>query len=206
MTWNTTALLIDAATQSQVLAALPGRYQITREELDFRSATAAALAPDVAIAQTHRRDGPNTVELWDPTGRIAMDESIVERLSVGRRVLVVYGSAMSARYGFRLLHDGALVRTSDWGSGSILNESGEPLPEENEITARPWGHDDASLLCLAELLGFRAPGDRDRRYARVRCVGAADLAGTSSLPVSFRSSMSQKARRNGPASRPRRPT
>lgn len=194
MTWNTAALLIEAATVQGVVRGLPRHYTLTPETLDFRSAVAPALAPDVAIAQLDLPAGP-VVEIWDPIGWLALDETVAARLSAGRRVYCMYASGLAARYGFRVFDDGTLVRAADWAGGGILSDAGDPLPAENEITARPWGHDEASLFCLAELLGLRPKGGTAHLpYRRVACTASA-LTRPSSIPESFRSSMSRKARR-----------
>lgn len=143
MGWNTGILLADGIEPDAIAAALPDICYLTGDVLDWETASSSALAPRLAIG---RFKGWGV--LFDPNVRIAMDESALAAVST-RRALMSIVSSVSNYYGFCYYEEGKHRRTLIRSGQKVIEDAGEPLPEEEPLT---WKDGEDTIIALCKSL------------------------------------------------------
>ncbi len=142
MSWNTSVLLANGKTLSDMEDIIPDVFEVTDRLLNWEDAISSSLGNDLALGQIK-----SWGVLWTPNFRVTMDSDILETSSRKGQALSIYFAGVSDYYGFCLYVNGKEVRYLIRERGEITEERGEPLPEESKLD---WEDPEESLMKLAK--------------------------------------------------------
>jgi hypothetical protein len=151
MSWHSSGVLIQAKSlpgETFLLGLLgfPGATEIG--PIDFDTATSIgvldALEGGLGAAVTRVGDWTS---IWGPL--LVADSDAVSRLSESGAALTLMLEGASGTAGFEWYRDGALLRQWSVQEGTVIEDEGEPLPEEAEAAT---GDDEGRVLFLLERL------------------------------------------------------
>jgi hypothetical protein len=153
MSWNTSVLLAEGKSLTDMQRALPDVFLITKRSVVWEDASSAFLDLDVAIGEL-----PGWGVLWTPNIQVTTFPEVLEAASRGGRALSVVLGGGNNVYGFCLYKDGTEVRRILCRRGSPIEQSGAPIPEEQHVN---WWNAEDSLFGLARALTGINPSDFD---------------------------------------------
>jgi hypothetical protein len=117
VSWNTSVLLAERKSLSDMKRVIPDVFSVTRRTLGWEEASSAALGQDIALGEL-----PGWGVLWTPNVRVTTFPEVLEASSRGGRALSLILAGVSDIYGFCLYADGKELRR-------LLREHGQPIEQ-----------------------------------------------------------------------------
>lgn len=153
MGWNTSVLFrqgvaVDEAVDDLAITEFSG------ELVDAEQAT-STLKPDALYAA----ESGGWAQVWNPASDLVIGWEPTDSASA----LVVFFSSVASTYGFTLFTDGEAVRRYVHSEGEVVEDEGEPLPIEAQVTLPSWGPDEDFLWSVITAVTGLAY-DKDLRY------------------------------------------
>ncbi len=144
MSWNTSVLLAQGKSFTDMTRAIPDVFGVTRRTIGWEDASSLSLEHSLALGEL-----PGWGVIWTPNVRVTADPDVLSAASRGGRALSLILGGVSSYYGFCLYADGKAVRRSIRGQGRPIEQAGERLPEEAGLD---WRDYEDALFDLARRL------------------------------------------------------
>lgn len=135
MGWNTSVLFRQAVTADEAVDDL-AITEFSGELVGAEQATSGLKPDELYAAESH-----GWAQVWNPAMDLVMSWEPTDQATA----LVVFFSSVSSTYGFSLFTGGERTRHYVYAEGSVVENEGEPLAVEAEITLPSWGPDEDFL-------------------------------------------------------------
>jgi hypothetical protein len=141
MGWNTSVLLAEGKPLAAMKRLVPDVFNVTEKTIDFEAAASASLDRDIAIGEI------NGWGVWfTPNLGATFFSEVLDGASQGGRAVVLVLNSVSTYYAFYLFAEGKQKRKLVRRDRKLLEEAGQPLPEETGLI---WGDEESTLFELA---------------------------------------------------------
>ena len=164
MGWNSSFVLAQKKSLQTLERAIIDVYAVTDEELDWETATASSLHPNMALGVLG-----SWAVAWTPSVKAATYPEMMEQLSKRGQAFTGMVYSHSSYYGFCYYTAGKFRRRLVRQNRRVVEETGEPVPEEHGLE---WGDEEKAVFALAEQLTGLNPADinvwRDVRFKLAR--------------------------------------
>lgn len=144
MSWNTTVLLAKGKKLADVKQVIPDVFAATKRRIGWEDASASALGSDVALGAI-----PGWGVIWTPNDSVTLFPEVLEEASRGSRAFTFVLDGGGVRCGFCVYEDGEELRRVMREGFKFVEETGDPLPEENGLD---WRDGEDTIFELARRL------------------------------------------------------
>jgi hypothetical protein len=167
MGWNTSIIAVRGRTVAELLKAQLRSYTPTGATVSAEIASTSHLEADLALAEIM-----GWCVITQPGGALAMNDDMMEDLSLGARSLGFLLSSVASVYGFCLYVGGQERRRILYLNGEVTDELGPALPAEAAIARPSWGYDeDWVFTLLKRLTGIGWAEFEAQRFVAVAASG-----------------------------------